>query len=108
MLRIDRIETIPGATTLRLEGQVIGPWVDEVRRACERVLAVTGATLTLDVAGVSFVALDGVTLFGRLMDRRVAVVNSSPFVAEQLKVTSSCGHTATAARRMAEGTDDGR
>ncbi|PYM54313.1 MAG: hypothetical protein DMD79_24795 [Candidatus Rokuibacteriota bacterium] len=108
MLRIDRIETIPGATTLRLEGQVIGPWVDELRRACEGILAVTGTTLTLDVAGVSFVALDGVTLFGRLIDRGVAVVNSSPFVAEQLKVTSSCGHTAAASHRMAEGTDDER
>jgi hypothetical protein len=108
MLRIDRIETIPGATTLTLEGQVIGPWVDELRRSCERVLAVTGTTLTLDVAGVSFVALDGVRLFGRLRDRGVAVVNSSPFVAEQLKVTASCGHTAAASHRMAEGTDDGR
>ena len=33
MLRIDRVETILGATTLRLEGQVIGPWVDELRRS---------------------------------------------------------------------------
>ena len=108
MLRIDRIEIISGATTLRLEGQVTGPWVDERRRTCEPLLAASGATLILDVAGVSFVALDGVTLFRRLMDRGVAVVNSSPFVAEQLKVTSSCGQTATASRRMAEGTDDGR
>ena len=107
MLRIDRIEIISGATTLRLEGQVTGPWVDVLRRSCEPLLT-AGTTLTLDVAGVSFVALDGVTLFGCLMDRGVAVVNSSPFVAEQLKVTSSCGHTAAASHRMAEGTDDER
>ena len=108
MLRIDRIEIISGATTLRLEGQVTGPWVDELRRTCEPLLAASGTTLILDVAGVSFVALDGVTLFGRLMGQGGAVVNSSPFVAEQFKVTSSCGHTAAASHRMAEGTDDER
>jgi hypothetical protein len=89
MLRIDRIETLPGATTLRLEGELMGPWVDELSRSCEPALSRAGATLTLDLGGVSFVALDGVQLLGRLRDRGVAVLNSSPFVTEQLKVASS-------------------
>jgi hypothetical protein len=91
MLRIDRVETIPGATALRLEGEVIGPWVDELRRSCEPVLALGGGALTLDLAGVSFVALEGIRLLERLMDRGVTVLNASPFVAEQLKVAPTDG-----------------
>ena len=84
MLKIVRIETGNGAEGLRLEGRVIGPWVDELRRSCEPFLA-TGATLTLDLSDVSFVDRDGVELFRRLRTHHVALSNCSPFVAEQLK-----------------------
>jgi hypothetical protein len=90
MLKIDQLKATSGATTLKLEGQIIGPWVEELRRSCEPFFASPRPTLTLDVAGVSFVALDGIRLLKRLMSRGVAVVNSSAFVAEQLKVMSSC------------------
>jgi STAS domain len=90
MLKIDQLKTTSGTTTLKLEGQIIGPWVEELQRSCEPFCSSPRAALTLDVAGVSFVALDGVRLLERLMSCGVAVVNSSPFVAEQLKVMSSC------------------
>ena len=44
----------------------------------------------MDVGEVSFLGRDGASLLGSLMDRGVAVVNSSPFVAEQLRMTASC------------------
>ena len=88
MLKIDQFNTTSGTTTLKLEGQIIGPWVEELRRSCELLFTSPGTTLTLDVAGVFFVALDGIRLLERLVSRGVAVVNSSPFLVEQLKVMS--------------------
>jgi anti-anti-sigma regulatory factor len=75
-------------TSLRLEGQVTGPWVEELRRACDQMLGKNGhrgSRLVLDLAEVSFIDADGVTLFRELTARRVVVTHCSPFVAEQLK-----------------------
>jgi len=83
MLRIDRTEE-GGKALLRLEGRVIGAWVEEVRRSCRDVLA-RGADLTLDLSAVSFVDADGIALFRELASRQVALANTTPFVAAQLK-----------------------
>jgi ABC-type transporter Mla MlaB component len=84
MLKIAQIERTPKRQTLRLEGQVLGPWVEELRRSCERILEV-GGTVTIDLAEVSFLDREGVALVRALADRQVTLLNSSPFVAEQLK-----------------------
>jgi hypothetical protein len=89
MLRIVAVEPSGERARLRLEGRVIGPWVDELRRSCDRVLR-TGAPLTLDVAEVAFVERDGVRLLKRLIAAGVTVVNCPAFVAEQLKALSPC------------------
>lgn len=84
MLRISSVESVRGAVTLKLEGRVIGPWVEELRRSCERAL-VTGAAPTLDLSDVSFIDRSGVELFRNLRNRQVVFLNCSRFVAEQLK-----------------------
>jgi anti-anti-sigma regulatory factor len=84
VLRIVAIESGNEATLLRLEGRVIGPWVEELRRSCDGVLN-TGARLTLDLSDVSFVDRGGVELFRSLSSRDVALLNHSRFVAEQLR-----------------------
>lgn len=89
MLKIMALESEGNRELLRLEGRVIGPWVDELRRFCEQVLE-GGAPLTLDIAEVAFVERDGVHLLQRLIDRGVAVVNCPAFVTEQLKAVSPC------------------
>ena len=48
MLKIESAKTMDGRPKLRIEGRVIGPWVVELRRACERALA-GAAELTLDL-----------------------------------------------------------
>lgn len=83
MLKIVLTETAPETSTLTLEGQAIGPWVDELRRSCEAVLA-TGRRLHLDLDAVSFVDLRGVELLLRLRSGPVTLLNCSRFVAEQL------------------------
>lgn len=84
MLRIATVDWPKESATLRLDGQVIGPWVGELRRSCDKVLA-DGGELTLDLTGVSFVDGEGIRLFRRLLDRHVTLTNCSPFVAEQLR-----------------------
>ncbi len=84
MLRIELLDQKDGTTTLELAGRVVGPWVDELSRSCERILRV-GGMLSVDLRAVSFVDRDGVEFLQRLRGQAVALVNCSPFVAEQLK-----------------------
>jgi hypothetical protein len=84
VLRISLVEGPDKAVTLRLEGQVRGPWVEALCISCEQLLA-TGGGLILDLTEVSFIDRDGVALCRRLRDRHVAFLHCSPFVAEQLK-----------------------
>jgi ABC-type transporter Mla MlaB component len=70
--------------TLRLEGDVIGPWVDELRRSFEEALA-SGEAPTVDLKDVSFVDRPGLDLLQALARDGAALINASPFVAEQLR-----------------------
>ena len=84
MLRIQLLDQQDGTATLQLAGRVAGPWVGELRRSCEGVLGYGGA-LSVDLREVTFGDRAGVELLRSLRGRRVALVNCSPFVAEQLK-----------------------
>jgi hypothetical protein len=84
MLRIARIERPGRGCILRLEGRVIGPWVEELRRSCEEALA-SSSPVALDLSGVSFIDRPGVPLLLCLRDRGVALVNCSGFVSALLK-----------------------
>jgi anti-anti-sigma regulatory factor len=84
MLRITAATPMNGVCTLRLEGQLIGPWVKELERSCEGARS-NGARLVLDLAGVSFIDNDGLAFLQGLTDGAVTLINPSHFVAEQLK-----------------------
>ena len=84
MLRITESGLADEAMTLRLEGQVIGPWVAELQRICEQFLS-SGRQITLDLSDVSFADLDGISLLHTLQGRQVALVNHSALLGEQLK-----------------------
>ena len=85
MLKIVLMKEGPPETpVLDLEGQLIGPWVRELDRVCEPILA-RGAGLSLDLSSVSFVSREGVELLWRLRDRQTRLLNCSRFVAEQLQ-----------------------
>jgi ABC-type transporter Mla MlaB component len=92
MMRISVVQSSSQAVTLRLEGEVKGGWVAELRQSCEGVLS-EGAELALDLAGVSFINQDGIALFHTLKDRNVILKNASPFVAELLGASNDNGHT---------------
>jgi anti-anti-sigma regulatory factor len=87
MLKISQIAPVNQIVTLRLEGRIVGPWVAELRRACEEVLT-TGRPLNLHLGEVEFMDPHGVALLSGLQSRGVALLECTPFAAEQLKTTS--------------------
>jgi hypothetical protein len=68
-------------TTLRLEGKLVGPWVDELRRAVE---VASGENLHLDAGAVSYADPDGIDLLRKISAAGAIFSASSGFVAELL------------------------
>ena len=69
---------------LALEGWLVGPWVDELRKESEQQLCDAKA-LRLDLGKVLFVDPRGVALLRELAGRQVEYVNCSTFLSQQLK-----------------------
>jgi anti-anti-sigma regulatory factor len=90
MLRVTVVESSRETVRLRVEGRVVSPCVEELRRSCEVQALSDGIRLTLDLADVSFVDAAGVELLKELKARCVNLLNPSSFVAEQLKHAPSC------------------
>lgn len=84
MLRISRIESSSGNVTLRLEGRLIGPWVDELRRCCATI-SNDGHQLALDLTEVLFADYKGLALLRTLRESNIRLAGCSPFLREQLK-----------------------
>ena len=82
MLKISESEA--GPVVLQLEGRVIGPWVVELKRACERALR-RGEQPKLDLRNMAFVDRQGASLLIELRFRGIELVAMRPFVEEQLK-----------------------
>ena len=93
MLKISRLSSKRTSVVLGLEGEIVGPWVNEVRRACADARQAENGRrvrLALDLSGVSFLDADAVALFRELVTDRVSLTNYSVFVAEQLKESFPC------------------
>ena len=86
MLKIVMTEQPAGGAMLRLEGQIIGPWIEELRRTCAALL--DHGAVSLDLSQVSFVERRGVELLRSLGTRGVSLLRCSPFVTEQLKAST--------------------
>jgi hypothetical protein len=69
--------------TLKLEGKILGPWVDELAHACE-LSGFPQHSLRLDLATVTFVDSIGLTLLDDLVRQGATIVGCSGFVADLL------------------------
>jgi ABC-type transporter Mla MlaB component len=83
MLRISEINSAMDGRKLKLDGSLTGPWVQELKQACEPILA-EGQAMQIDCRGVSFVDAAGITLLQWLQSRGVTLDNCSPFIKLQL------------------------
>ncbi len=84
MLKISQTETPNQTLILKLEGRLVGPWVGELCRICEPLLAADRA-LKLDLAEVAYLDAEGVTALNSFKSRGVKLNNCSPFVEQQIK-----------------------
>jgi len=88
MLKISTIALLDHDVTLRLDGHLIGAWVELLREEAETVLDQRGR-LTLDLENINFIDCEGVALIKSLIDRGACQVNTPLFAAEQIKKCES-------------------
>jgi hypothetical protein len=74
--------------TIKLEGKLLRPWVDEVRKACASGKDPAGRS-SLDLSALTFVDAAGEELLRELIDQGIEIVACSSYVAELLR--SSAG-----------------
>lgn len=86
MLKISEDRQDQQAILLRLEGRIIGPWVNELRDVCES-FARDGVKITLDLEEVVFADDGAVALLTGLQNRGITLIRLTPFVEEQMKAT---------------------
>lgn len=89
VLRISVITDSDENTRLQVEGWLVGPWVEELRRLSSNALS-GSRVVTLDLEKLLFVDSDGVALLRELSTRNVARINCSPFIQQQLKEAAPC------------------
>jgi len=78
MLRINKRRRKARQGAIALEGRLVGPWVDELKRVIDEEPEVRG--VTLDLRGLAFADGDGVTLLRALREAGVKLVGGSGFV----------------------------
>ena len=89
MLRISRVEgrvsdSIP---TLKLDGKLLGPWVEELSRACA-AMEVPPNHLCLNLSAVTFIDSAGLAFLSDLIRRGTTISECSGFVQELLGLPS--------------------
>jgi hypothetical protein len=83
MLRLSQIAGMPRTQTFKLEGKLLGPWVDEVSKAC--AASTDHSRITLDLSALMFVDAAGERLLRDLLAQGIEVVACSSYVAELLR-----------------------
>ena len=83
VLRITRVDAMNDSDTLKLEGRVAGPWVEELARQVNGTI--NGRRLVLDVTDVSFADDAGLRLLRHLVARHAELRGASMFLARLMK-----------------------
>jgi hypothetical protein len=85
VLKITDIGRNDSGRTFKLEGKLLGPWVDELLNVCTQPLD-RAEQVALDLAAVTFVNAAGAELLRELIRRGITITRCSAFVAELLHV----------------------
>jgi hypothetical protein len=83
VLRITRVDAMDDSDTLKLEGRIAGPWVDELARLAQAPRP--GRRLVLDVTDVSFADEAGARLLRDLTDHHAELRGASLLLARLLE-----------------------
>jgi anti-anti-sigma regulatory factor len=80
LLKVTTMTDEPGRIVLKLEGRLADWWVDELARVAA-VATNSGAQVTFDLDGLSFVDVRGLALLRGAAERGARLTGGSPFVA---------------------------
>ena len=80
MLKITEIGRNDSGRTFKLEGKLLGPWVDELLNVCTQPLD-RAEQVALDLAAVTFVNAEGTELLRELIRQGIIITQCSAFVA---------------------------
>lgn len=84
MLKVTRVAENDKSVTLKLEGRVVGEWIDALERECTVCLG-KRRKLILDFSAVSFVDDRGVKTLKAMQEDRVRLTGCSLFLSELLR-----------------------
>ncbi len=84
MLRITNSGLSAAGGTVKLEGKLLRPWVEEVRNLF--IAADPQTHPRLDLSCITFVDREGTELLRQLVRKGVQIESCSPFVAELLQL----------------------
>jgi len=84
MLRITQLTTHRETPCLRVEGRLVGDWVQVLALEIEKARAQTLA-LTLDLAGVEFADSQALSLLDAVIERGVELTACSPLLTSLLE-----------------------
>ena len=84
MMRITRMVGEDSVDTLKLEGKLQGPWVEEARKA-HALSAARASRTCLDLSGLTFADGKGEALLRDLIRRGALIVGCSSYIAELLQ-----------------------
>ena len=86
MLKVTQTNSHGGGATVKLEGKLLQPWVDEVRTLFPP--AAGDSLPRLDLSALTFVDAVGTELLRQLLRQGVAIESCSPFVAALLQLSA--------------------
>ena len=80
MLRIYIHDEVP-VTSFVLEGKLVGPWVKELEKYWESVVATNASrTMLVDLADVSFIDAEGRALLARMRQKGVRLLSTGVLI----------------------------
>ena len=82
MLRITRVDRDGKGVVLKLEGRMVGPWVELLRGVCSAHQRIEATALVLDLNAVEFADRDGVDLLHCLRQEGVGCASWPHFLRE--------------------------
>lgn len=88
MLRITPLSSNQSVRRLKVEGRLVGEWVEVLEDEVERVRGQTLA-LELELAGVEFADTEGLTLLHEVAERGAKLVACSPLLTRLLESRGS-------------------
>jgi anti-anti-sigma regulatory factor len=85
VLKITEVSRSEAAIAFKLEGKVLAPWVDELRRLCTETPR-QSKQIHLDLDAVTFLDESGAELMRELVRQGITIARCSEFVSQLLRL----------------------